>query len=623
MRKFFIEKVEGDYSDVLLARGVAELVKEVFNQNNFEGVDIWINNNGAFFVIESEKEIKKEYFNQLNFNTLYPLIYYDKMDDKPNYTENIIDFTQEKKYKDWSPNERKSSLIRQATGIPLSNKIMNDIYKINDYFSELVYLILEHYSNPTEKFNDLVAKIDDLFINIQLNNFKSIVKNNLKDNELSRIESDLDELFNEFENFHWSKRNKVKDLIKDKLNESANNLEETKTIKKLYNEAKIDFITTHNALSSLLPKRVKGLNNDDISASSSISPKNTSENWLRLYLVLIGFYKSLILQGMQSGNRLYSVISPNQVSISRFDNIYGSVVNGFHPGNTLEKQNILFLSDFIINLLDKLEDFNQSKRRKRRRTVLKNYIEGIKNVYLVDMGQNHIIKNIYDLNVPNWIILDEEKDKVGFKKVFQEFKELITPIDDKNEDVKLFQELYNFLTTEEVGSLLSYYYQHALLAMQRLGNNESAKMYTKRSVKFIMNKLDNAGGGGYSKILENEGFQNFAKAIRNSTLIPIYLGKKKKIKFGLLQDIRRASLNKDTLITKLSTFMADYNNENGLDNFHNQNPMRSNLTTQDFEDIVALIDDHDSKIIGNMLLAYGFGKDEKVEKVKGDEDNNE
>lgn len=623
MQKFFIEKVEGDYSDVLLARGVAELIKEVFNQNNFEGVDIWINNKGAFFTIESEKEIKEKYFNELTFKSLYPLIYYDKMDKMPNYTGNIIDFNQEEEYKDWSVDKRKSSLIRQSTGIPLSNKIMNDLYGIKEYFSELVYLILEHYSNPTDKFTDLVGKIDDLFINIQLNNFKSIVKNNLTDNELSRIESDLDKLFNEFENFHWSKRNKVKDLIKDKLNESTNNLEETKTIKKLYNEAKIDFTTAHNALSSLLPKRVKGLNNDDISASSSISPKNTSENWLRLYLVLIGFYKSLILQGMQSGNRLYSVISPNQVAIRRFDNIYSNVVNSFHPGNTLEKQNILFLSDFIINLLDKLEDFNQSGRRKRRRIILKSYIEGIKNVYLVDMGQNHIIKNIYDLNVPNWIILDEEKDKVGFKRVFQEFKELITPIDDKNEDVKLFQELYNFLTTEEVDSLLSYYYQHALLAMQRLGNNESSKMYTKRSVKFIMEKLDNASGGGYSKILENEGFQNFAKAIRNSTLIPIYLGKKKKIKFGLLQDIRRAALNKDTLITKLSTFMADYNNENGLDNFHNQNPMRSNLTTQDYEDIVALIDQHDSKIIGNMLLAYGFGKDEKVEEVKGDEDNNE
>jgi len=324
---------------------------------------------------------------------------------------------------------------------------------------------------------------------------------------------------------------------------------------------------------------------------------------------------------MESGNILYSVIYPNKTLVDDFDTIYKELVSEFYRGNTLEKQNILFLSDFIINILDRSQKFDDIFIPGLN--ILKNYIEGLKSVYLVDMGQNHIIKNIYDLNVPNWIILDEEKDKVGFKRVFQEFKDLISPIDDKNEDIKLFQELYNFLTTEEINYLLNYYYQHALLAMQRLGNNKSVKMYTKRSVKFIMEKLDNAGGGGYSKILENEGFQSFAKAIRNSTLIPIYLNKKKKIKFGLLQDIRRAALNKDTLITKLSTFMADYNNENGLDNFHNQNPMRSNLTTKDFEDVVALIDQHDSKIIGNMLLAYGFGKDEKVEEVKGDEDNNE
>lgn len=138
-----------------------------------------------------------------------------------------------------------------------------------------------------------------------------------------------------------------------------------------------------------------------------------------------------------------------------------------------------------------------------------------------------------------------------------------------------------------------------------------------------MSKLDNSSGGGYSDILEKEGFKNFAKAIRNSTLVPIYLNKKKKIKFGLLQDIRRAALNKDTLIAKLSEFMADYNNENGLDNFHNKNPMRTNLKTKDYEELVKLIDEYDPKIIGNMLLAYGFGKDEKVEDAKGKENDNE
>ncbi len=618
MKSFFVKKVEGDYSDILMARGVAEIAKEVFHQNSIEDVNIWIKNKGSFYVVENEKELKKSYFKKINFKTLYPLIYYKKMDQRPNYTGDVIDFTVEEKYKEWSDNKRKSALIRQSTGIPLSNKIMNDLYSIKDHFGELVYTILEHFNKAGVDYLELNKKMDKLFEKIQLEKFKEIIKINLTRQELLKIEPMLDNLFLKFENFHWSKRNKVKKLIKHELGKSENNLEENKVIKQIYSDAKLDFTSSHNALSSLLPKRVKGINIDDVSSDSNISPKNTSENWIKLFLILIGFYKSLILQGMQSGNKLYSVISPNQVRLDKFDNLHVNLINNYNPGNTLEKQNILFLSDFIINLLNKLEEFNQNTR-KRRRTVLNNYIVGLKNVYLVDMGQNHIIKNIFDLNVPNWIMLDTKEDKVEFTKVFQEIKDLITPIDDKNEDIKIFQELYNFLTTERVDYLLNFYYQHALLAMKRLGNNDGVKIYSKRSVEFIMGKLENVSGGSYSVILANEGFKNFAKAIRNSTLVPIYLNKKKKIKFGLLQSIRRSSLNKDTLITKLSEFMANYNNENGLDNFHNKNPMRSNLSTKDMEDLVTLIDGYDSKIIGNMLLAYGFGKDEKVEEIKGGE----
>ncbi|AGB40919.1 hypothetical protein Halha_0958 [Halobacteroides halobius DSM 5150] len=622
MEKFFIPKSEGDYSDILLCRGVAEIVKQVFKQNEIDDLDILIKDVGSFYVIEPEEELKEDYFSDLNFRTLYPLIFYDKMDQRPNYTEDIVDFTTDKEYKDWTAEERKSGLIRQTTGIPLSNKIMNDLHEIKEYFGEILFTILDFFSEVSSDYNQLAEDLDQLFTKIKINKFKQIVKSKLSTAEVLEIEEELDQLCAKFDNYHWSKRNKVKKLIKNKLDESETTLDITENIKEIYDQGKIDFTNSHNALSSLLPKRVKGLNIGDLSSDSSITPKNSSEDWFKLFLILIGFYKLFIFKRLQSGNRLYSVIIPNQVLLDDFDDLYYQVEPDYYPADTLEKQNILFLSDFVIKLLDKLEDFN-TRRRRRRRTRLKNYILGLKNAYLVDMGQNHVIKNIYDLNVPNWIILDEEKDKTKFKEVFQEFIDLIKPIDDKNEDIKLFQELYNFLTTERVDYLLNYYYQHAILAMQRLGNDQGAKIYTKRGVKFIMSKLDNVTDKNYSSILENEGFKSFAKAIRNSTLVPIYHNDKKKIKFGLLQELRRAALNKDTLITKLSEFMADYNNENGLENFHNNNPMRSNLTTGDFEEIVSLIDKHDSKIIGNMLLAYGFGKDEKVKEVKEEADNNE
>ncbi|HLV10519.1 MAG TPA: hypothetical protein VKY40_09940 [Halanaerobiales bacterium] len=454
---------------------------------------------------------------------------------------------------------------------------------------------------------------NQLFEKIQLQKFEEKVKSKLTEKEAGILE----DFFQQFDKYHWNIRKKVKKFM-DGNSFSVNYSKDR--IKEIYEECRLDLTKNHNALSCLLPGRVKGLNSSDISANASVSPKNFSESWSKLYLILIGFYKSLVLKSLNSGNRLYSVVEPNRLHLSSFDNLYSSIEPVYYPADTLEKQNILYLCDFIVKILDRIEEFNMMGRRRRREKRIKNYINGLKNVYLVDMGQNHVIKNIYDLNIPNWLILTENKDKDDFKLLFQEFINLIQPINDKNEDIKLFQELYAFLTTEEVGHLLTYYYYHAILVMQRLGNNESARNYSKRSVEFIMSKLEEQSSVKYSKILDKSGFKNFAKAIRNSTLVPIYLNEKKSVKFGLLQEIRRAALNKDTLLTKLSEFMANYNNENGLDAFRQGRQRRANLTTVDYEDIVGLIDEHDSKIIGNMLLAYGFAKDEKVEDITEEEE---
>lgn len=613
MKKFYIPKIEGDSSDVLFARGIAELVKTVLEAAE-KITDVFIKNIGQFYLVESIDEINEDDFKNVTFKALYPLIFYDKMENKPTYVwgDNLIDFTIEEEFSDWSSNKRKSSLIRQTTGIPLSNKIMDSLYDIKENFKDILYLFLSFYSEIQDDYENLDLEFDKLFDNIQLKEFKNKIEK-----ELAVDKKLLEDIFSGFDNYHWSVRNKIKKELKKEYPD----LDIGDKIKNFYEESKMDFTKSYNALSSLLPRRVKGLNYSDLSASARISPKNITESWSKLFLIMIGFYKSLVLKSLSSGNRLYSVIDPNIAHIEDFDNLYLEIHDKYYPAEILEKQNILYLSDFIIKVLDKLEDFEKRRRRQRDNRV-KNYISGLKNVYLVDMGQNHVIKNIYNLNIPNWLILDHEKDKDEFKILFQEFIDLIQPINDKNEDIKIFQELYSFLTTERIDYLLNYYYYHSIMTMQRLGNNENSRIFTKRSVEFIMSKLENNSDIKYSNIIAGQGFKNFAKAIRNSTLVPIYLNEKKRVKFGLLQEIRRAALNKNTLLTMLSQFMSDYNNENGLDAFRSRDgkQKRANLTTSDYEEMVNIIDDYDSKIIGNMLLAYGFAKDDKVDEIQKEEE---
>jgi len=618
VNRFYIPKLEGDYSDILVARGVGELIKLVLDASG-KRTDIYMVNSGQFYLLESTEDITEEDFDNISFKILYPLIYYDKMPEKPAYVgkKDLIDYTEEEKYEDWSSDKRKSSFIRQATGIPLSNRIMDDLYSIKEHFNKLVSLILSFYSEIHVDYEkELEERLNKFYEDIQLANFKE------------RIKGELPEEYGELLDKHFMQINKYNTSVKKQIqNFATENGLSTKIsrekIDNYFEECKIKISKKHNALSCLLPGRVKGLNFADLSAGTRISPKNISENWIKLYLIIIGFYKSFIFRTLRSGNRLYTVIEPQMVNINNFDSLYEEIEPKYYPTDTIEKQNVLYLCNFIIKLLDKLDEFDKVGVRRQRKNRAKDYINGLKNVYLVNMGhQKYVIKSIYDLNIPNWLALDEEKDKDAFKLLFQEFIDLVEPINDKTEDIKLFQELDAFLSTEKIEHLLNYYYYHATLAMQRLASNKRARIYSKRSVEFIMSKLEAQSGVKYGVILNRQGFKNFARAIRNSTLVPIYLKDKKSVKFGLLQEIRKAALNKNTLLVKLSEFMSDYNNENGLEAFRYGKQMRANLTTKDFEDIVELIDEYDSKIIGNMLLAYGFAKDEKIAEIENVEMEN-
>ncbi|MFW6028817.1 MAG: hypothetical protein ACOCRO_01040 [Halanaerobiales bacterium] len=603
-----------------MAVGIAKTVYSVLEQNDYKKEDVYINDIGPFYNIKIEINLTDKFFNHIIFKPLFPVIFYEKMDKKPESFYLVDDFTIDEKYKEWVPSKRISNLIRQRTGIPLSNKIMDDIYSIHNYYKDIVYCILDHFSNINNSFMELEYKLSNLLNKIQVDRLKMALKDNL--NYSVTEEKGLDQLFNSFTKYYKSILKKVDMFIKTKIKEDNDFLKSN--LDALYEQGKVNFTKKHTALSQLLPKRIRGINLSDLSSKNNLTTKNQKESWIKLYLILIGFYEIFMLKQMGSGNMLYSVINPQSISLKSIEVISNDINKDYYYRfETLEKQNIVYLSKFVIKLLDTyLEDFDDIDEVAKE-FVLSNYIRGLKNTYLVDMGQNHVFKNIYDLNIPNWVVIGNKEEKEDFILFFQELIDLIEPINDKNEDIQIFQELYRFLTTEKVDYLLNYYYQHALLAIDRMGKDKPARMFTKRSVVFVMSKLEEVYGGHYSQILQDEGFRNFAKAIRNSTLNPIYHENKKKVKFGLLQEIRRAALNKDTLVVKLTEFMADYNNENGLEIYRNKHPMRGNLTTTDLEQVVNLIDHHDSKIIGNMLLAYGFGKEEKDTNVENKNEETE
>jgi hypothetical protein len=123
-------------------------------------------------------------------------------------------------------------------------------------------------------------------------------------------------------------------------------------------------------------------------------------------------------------------------------------------------------------------------------------------------------------------------------------------------------------------------------------------------------------------IIESEGFQNIARAIRQSTVSLQYqtiAAKKQKkpkppydIRYGLGQELRRRANYPDEFIQALGDFLHSFNAENAraAENASTTElsgqSRRKSVREDDITQIVQLIDEHGPQTVCHLLLAFGY-----------------
>lgn len=119
----------------------------------------------------------------------------------------------------------------------------------------------------------------------------------------------------------------------------------------------------------------------------------------------------------------------------------------------------------------------------------------------------------------------------------------------------------------------------------------------------------------YSQIVQNPGFRNIAYAIRHSTVVP--QGRKARgnrpvvvdIRYGLGQQLARKAAYADDFLAEIASFIYKYNAENAQLRENKRHVYRKNVTTADLEALTALVDEFGSKVVSNLLIAYGYARE--------------
>ena len=109
-----------------------------------------------------------------------------------------------------------------------------------------------------------------------------------------------------------------------------------------------------------------------------------------------------------------------------------------------------------------------------------------------------------------------------------------------------------------------------------------------------------------SPILESQGFQNIAYAIRQSTVTAQYRkaqgDRRYDVRYGLGRDLVRQSQYPTEFIAALSDFLHNYNAENAQVMENRPGPYRRSIQTSDIEEITHLIDEYGSDVVAKLRM---------------------
>jgi len=105
--------------------------------------------------------------------------------------------------------------------------------------------------------------------------------------------------------------------------------------------------------------------------------------------------------------------------------------------------------------------------------------------------------------------------------------------------------------------------------------------------------------------------QRFARAIRSRTLTKLYRSNSEPPDYGLLTKLKSAATNDRRLVSMLSAFIGSYNLRNARLSSKDKDAEGKNLSYEDLQVVIRLIDTHGAEFVANTLMAQAMSKREE------------
>ena len=352
--------------------------------------------------------------------------------------------------------------------------------------------------------------------------------------------------------------------------------------------------------------------------ANKLTMGNENVFWLLEFLKAVGLWEAAV-PTFNAGVRKTYILAPQEIEITRHQQIFRRFRDRLWNEGVV-KQDIMAALLYAEALLEQsIEDdepdiFGDGG--------IGNVVNGMGvATYQLLSANSYTMMNLALLGLPDWMPICTSEDAHQYVAILREHKERIRNIDeDRSEGYALLQLYRDFLSGNYLApfyDFLAGYSSYLVSALDR------SWFYVRPFSETNLRRLLEMTNTALAPILEDEGFRNVAYAIRMSTLVPLYLGRSASrfdIRYGLGQDLMRKAQYEDDFIQALSEFMQSYNDESMRVYERTKVKARRKLiTTQDIERVVKLVDEHGSKTVCNLLVAFGYARDPREQTEEGSE----
>jgi hypothetical protein len=375
------------------------------------------------------------------------------------------------------------------------------------------------------------------------------------------------------------------------------------------------------ALQLYNPSQGKG---SSASKTTWSAPTNLKSFWLLEWLKAAGLYQAAITRLVaNSKDRKTYVLVPKHIDMEQHLVIMKDFRQAMRRSETSIKMDILAILRYTQILLKYYDaEGVPEKLRIEFGQPPAAHVQGFQMAHYKDLGNAVATMNIASLDLPVWVKPRDPIDLNRFSISLQEHETVIRSLqEDRGDQFDLLVQYRKFLSGDELDPFFKFTTSYSGFLVSQIERGKFAQSFTIPTLEVLFMNSDEKL---YSQIIQNEGFQNVASAIRHSTILPQYQKARAKkgqgerplveIRYGLGQQLSRKAAYKDEFLTELAEFAQLYNAENVQIAERERNPMRKNIRPSDLDSIVDLVDRFPSRLVCNLLVAYGYATSGKGSK---------